>query len=192
MIITRAARPAQRLAALLLAGAWLAGGASHALANTTAAAAPAAPAVAAVAAEAAAAPLLDVTISAELEQVQTRNGRSVVQLLPADHVVPGDLLIYTLRVQNTGTAAIAHPQFTAPIPRHMRYVADSAVAPGGDISYSVDAGLNFDKPQNLRVPGEDGSSRAATPADYTHIRWTLRHGLKANSVVYARFRARLN
>ncbi|MFI4890659.1 MAG: hypothetical protein ACHQIL_09015 [Steroidobacterales bacterium] len=141
---------------------------------------------------AAATPVLEVTMAAEREQVQTRNGRVTVQLLPADHVVPGDSLIYTLQVRNTGSVAVPLPQFTAPIPRHMSYIADSAVAPGADVLFSVDAGLNFDKPQNLRVAGQGGALRAATPADYTHIRWILRHSLKANSVVYARFRARLN
>jgi uncharacterized repeat protein (TIGR01451 family) len=135
---------------------------------------------------------LTVSMSAELEQVQTSNGRVSLRLLPADHVVPGDSLIYTVQVRNTGGVLVAVPQFTAPIPKHTSYVADSAVAPGAEVSYSVDAGQSFDKPQNLRVPGTDGALRAATAADYTHIRWTLRHGLKANSVVYARFRARLN
>lgn len=137
-------------------------------------------------------PTLEVTMTAELEQVQARNGRVTVLLLPAEHVVPGDSLIYTLQVRNTGSVAIPVPQFTAPIPRHTNYVPGSAVAPGADVLYSVDAGLTFDKPQNLRVPGEGGALQAATPADYTHIRWILRHSLNANSVVYARFRARLN
>jgi uncharacterized repeat protein (TIGR01451 family) len=135
---------------------------------------------------------LSVTMTAELEQVQAGNGRVTVRLLPADHVVPGDSLIFTLQVRNTGSAAVPMPQFSAPIPKHTSYVADSAVAPAAEISYSVDAGQSFDEPQNLRVPGADGAPRPATAADYTHIRWTLRHSLKPNSVVYARFRARLN
>jgi hypothetical protein len=31
--------------------------------------------------------------------------------------------------------------------------------------------------------------RLATAADYTHIRWQLKHSLKANSAAFARFRA---
>jgi hypothetical protein len=31
--------------------------------------------------------------------------------------------------------------------------------------------------------------RPATAADYTHIRWQLKHSLKGNSVAFARFRA---
>jgi uncharacterized repeat protein (TIGR01451 family) len=138
------------------------------------------------------APALEVTTSAELEQVQTINGRPSVRLLPADHVVPGDLLIYTLRVRNPGPEAIQAPEFVAPIPEHTSYVADSAAGPGATVLFSVDGGQTFNKPQNLSVHGEGGALRPATAADYTHIRWTLRHSLKSRSVAYARFRARLN
>jgi uncharacterized repeat protein (TIGR01451 family) len=138
------------------------------------------------------APMLQVTTTAELEQVQRTIGGPSVKLLPADHVVPGDLLIYTLRVRNIGSEAVAVPQFVAPIPLHTSYVADSAVGPGAEVQYSVDAGETFDKPQNLKVHGEDGALRPSTAADYTHIRWTLKHPLKPKSVAYARFRARLN
>jgi uncharacterized repeat protein (TIGR01451 family) len=138
------------------------------------------------------APTLQVTMTAELEQVQSVIGRPSVRLVPADHVVSGDLLIYTLRVRNAGDEPVAAPQFVAPIPLHTSYVADSAVGPGAEVQYSVDAGETFDKPQNLKVHGEGGALRPATAADYTHIRWTLRHPLKPKSVVYARFRARLN
>jgi uncharacterized repeat protein (TIGR01451 family) len=138
------------------------------------------------------APALDVTTTAELGQVQAINGRQSLRLLPADHVVPGDLLIYTLRVRNPGREAIASPQFVAPIPEHTSYVAESAAGPGAQVLYSVDGGQSFDQPQNLKVHGAGGALRPATAADYTHIRWTLKHSLKSKSVAYARFRARLN
>jgi uncharacterized repeat protein (TIGR01451 family) len=138
------------------------------------------------------APALEVTTTAEVEQVQTVNGHAAIHLLPADHVVPGDLLIYTLKVRNTARDALATPEFVAAIPEHTSYVADSAVGPGVEVLYSVDGGQIFDKPPNLRVHGEGGALRPATAADYTHIRWTLKHSLKSKSVAYARFRARLN
>ena len=137
-------------------------------------------------------PELQVTTTVELAQVQVVYGRTSIRLLPADHVVPGDLLIYTLKVRNAGSDPVARPQFIAPIPLHTSYVADTAVGPGADVMYSVDAGETFDKAQNLRVRGEGGALRPATAADYTHIRWTLRRPLKPKSVAYARFRARLN
>jgi hypothetical protein len=57
------------------------------------------------------------------------------------------------------------------------------------VSYSVDGGHTYDRPENLRVAGPKGQMRPATAADYTHIRWQLKHSLKGNSVAFARFRA---
>jgi hypothetical protein len=71
----------------------------------------------------------------------------------------------------------------------MRYVADSAVGPGAEVSYSVDGGHTFERAEALKVPGTDGRLRRAVAADYTHIRWQLKNALKANSVAFVRFRA---
>ncbi len=125
---------------------------------------------------------------AEVETRVTVGGREIVKLAPADRLVPADQVIYTLEVRNTAATAAAAPAVTFPIPEHALYLANSAVGPGADVSYSVD-GRIFDKPENLKVTGADGNSRPATPADYTHIRWQFRQGLKANSVAFVRFRA---
>jgi uncharacterized repeat protein (TIGR01451 family) len=132
---------------------------------------------------------LTVSTSAEIERRSDENGHFAVRLLPADHVVSGDLVIYTLEVRNTGPVAVPQPVFTTPIPEHMRYVADSAIAPGAEVSYSIDGGRNFDKADALLVRGPDGAMRRAAPDDYTHIRWVLKNSLKPRSVAYARFRA---
>jgi hypothetical protein len=71
----------------------------------------------------------------------------------------------------------------------MRYVADSAVGPGAEVSYSVDGGHTFERAENLKVLGVGGRPRPAAAADYTDIRWQLKNSLKANSVAFVRFRA---
>jgi uncharacterized repeat protein (TIGR01451 family) len=109
--------------------------------------------------------------------------------MPADRVVSGDWVIYTLEVRNTGTATATAPTVTYPIPTHMVYVADSAVGPGTEVSYSVDSGRSFDIPEKLKIQEAKGQLRPAGPADYTHIRWQLKNGLKGNSVAFVRFRA---
>jgi uncharacterized repeat protein (TIGR01451 family) len=146
--------------------------------------------MAAIAAAQVAADPLTIKAIAEVESRSLAGGREVVKLIPADRVVPGDQVIYTLEVHNTG-AALPAPIVVHPIPEHMRYVADSAVGPGAEVSYSVDGGQSFDQAQNLRVPGQDGELRPAVAADYTHIRWRLKNSLKANSVAFVRFRARV-
>src|ERR1700731_4953265 len=126
---------------------------------------------------------------AEVESHARAGGREVVKLIPADRVVPGDRVIYTLEVRNTGATALDSPIVTHPVPEHMRYVADSAVGPGAEVSYSVDGGHTFERAENLKVPGVGGRPRPAAAADYTDIRWQLKNSLKANSVAFVRFRA---
>ena len=128
---------------------------------------------------------------AEVEQSSRSHGRETTQLVPADRVVSGDTVIYTLEVRNTATISVPRPTVTYPVPEHMIYTPDSAVGPGIDVTYSVDAGRSFDTPENLQIEEPGGQRRAATAADYTHIRWQLKNALKGNSVAFVRFRARM-
>jgi uncharacterized repeat protein (TIGR01451 family) len=135
------------------------------------------------------APQLEVRAVAEIESKSREAGREVVKLIPAERVVPGDRVIYTLEVHNSGAVALDAPIVIHPVPEHMRYVADTAVGPAAEVSYSVDGGRSFDRPENLKVLGIDGLPRLAVAADYTHIRWQLKNSLKANSIAFVRFRA---
>jgi uncharacterized repeat protein (TIGR01451 family) len=126
---------------------------------------------------------------AEVETQTLQDGRGIVKLAPADRVVPGDQVIYTLEIRNTGRTALHDPIVTFAVPSHMMYVANSATGPGAEVRYSVDDGHFFDRPENLRVRDADGHSRPAKPDEYTHIRWQLRNPLKSKSVAFARFRA---
>jgi len=113
------------------------------------------------------------------------------KLVAADRVVSGDAVLYTLEVRNTAATSLPRPTVTYPIPEHMTYTPDSAVGPGVDVTYSVDAGRSFDTPENLKIQEPGGQVRAATAVDYTHIRWQLKNTLKGNSVAFVRFRARV-
>jgi uncharacterized repeat protein (TIGR01451 family) len=132
---------------------------------------------------------LEIKSIAEVESRSVQSGHAVVKLVPADRVAPGDRVIYTLEVRNTGAAPIALPVVSYAIPEHMRYLADSAVGPGAEVSYSVDAGRSFESADTLKVQGPDGRLRPAVAADYTDIRWQLKNSLKPNSVAFVRFRA---
>jgi len=132
---------------------------------------------------------LAVRTIAEVESKHADGGRETPKLVPADRVVPGDEVIYTLVVRNTSAAAVALPTVTKAVPEHTVYIADSAVGPGAEVSYSVDGGRTFDRAENLMVQGADGQPRPALAADITHIRWQLKNSLKSNSVAFVRFRA---
>lgn len=126
---------------------------------------------------------------AEVEIRAVHDGIESVRLAPADRLVPGDEVIYTLEIRNPNAAAVHAPTVTEPIPAHMAYVGGSATGPGADVSYSVDGGQTFDRPEKLRTADVEGQLHEANPQDYTHIRWKLKNTLKSNSVAFARFRA---
>jgi uncharacterized repeat protein (TIGR01451 family) len=128
---------------------------------------------------------------AEVESRRVEHGREVAKLLPADRVVSGDWIVYTLEVRNTASTPVPPPMVTFPVPQHMTYVAESAVGPATEVTYSVDGGHSFDAPENLKIQDADGQHRLAGAADYTHIRWQMKNGLKGNSVAFVRFRARV-
>jgi uncharacterized repeat protein (TIGR01451 family) len=132
---------------------------------------------------------ISVKAIAEVAAKTSQNGRELVHLQPADRVVPGDKLVYTLEIRNTTATALPPPTIDYPIPEHMRYVADSAVGAGAQVTYSIDGGRSFARPEELFVAGADTEKRPATADDYTHIRWQLKHMLKGNSVAFARFHA---
>jgi uncharacterized repeat protein (TIGR01451 family) len=126
---------------------------------------------------------------AEVEVPALNGERETVKLAAADRVVPGDQVIYTLEIRNQGAMALPPPRVDYPIPEHMRYLDDTAAGPGAQITFSVDGGRTFARPESLKVVGPDGQRHPATAADYTHIRWQLKNILKGRSVAFARFRA---
>ena len=126
---------------------------------------------------------------AEVELRIIEQGHETAKLAPADRVVPGDRVFYTLEVRNTDGAEVAAPAVTYPIPEHMQYVADSAIGPGAEVSFSVDGGRSFDSAENLKIRTPEGMLRAAVAADYTNIRWQLKKKLKGRAVAFVRFRA---
>jgi uncharacterized repeat protein (TIGR01451 family) len=134
-------------------------------------------------------PAIDVRAVAEVETKVGEPGREFIKLVPANRVVPGDEVIYTLEIRNPTSHDAVMPTVVRPIPAHMAYLADSATGPGAEVTYSVDGGLTFDVPENLEVRGADGKMRVAKSIEYTHIRWQLRNTLKSKSVAFARFRA---
>jgi uncharacterized repeat protein (TIGR01451 family) len=135
---------------------------------------------------------LNVTTLAQMEEVSVSDdGQRQTRLVPADTVVPGDVVIYTTTVENISDEAADDVVVTNPVPEHLSYVAGSAFGPGMVIEFSVDGGVNYAAADELTVE-EDGQARAATAEDFTHIRFVMQSGLAAGAQSIARFKARLN
>jgi uncharacterized repeat protein (TIGR01451 family) len=127
---------------------------------------------------------------AEIEQITTdARGEKSTQLVAAEKIVPGDEVIYTVSATNICDQAADHVVIDNPVPEHMNYVANTAIGPGTEVTFSIDSGFNFGKPEALKVANPEGGERLALPADYTNIRWVMRNPLKPGDVAFARFRA---
>lgn len=128
----------------------------------------------------------------KMERVAAPDGSVGSRLVPAEKVIPGDDVHYTITFVNDGkTAADAGSVvITNPVPENTHYVADSAFGSGTTIQFSVDGGKTFHPANELSVV-RDGVKMPATSADYTTIRWVFGPALAPAAQSYVSFNARL-
>ncbi len=135
---------------------------------------------------------LDVRSTVQKEEtVVSDTGESETRLVPAERVVPGDKVVYTTTFTNRGDAPADNVVITNPIDESLTYIAGSVFGAGMTIEFSADGGQTFGPAATLTVSDEN-AERAAAPADYTHIRWTLDGDLEAGATGVARFSATVN
>lgn len=113
----------------------------------------------------------------ELVEVKDEHGKPQLKAIAADEITPGDRILFTTSFKNNGEKASDNVIITNPIPKHTRYLADSAKGEHCIITFSVD-GRVWGSEKTLKVRLKDGKFRAATPADFTHIRWKYNRALK--------------
>jgi len=130
------------------------------------------------------------TVQKEVVTVN-ESGEAERNLVPADTVVPGDDVVYTITFTNISDETAENIVITNPISKNLTYVQGSAFGPGTVIEFSVDNGKSFAAPEKLLV-ATDGDTRPARAEDFTHVRWTLQNDLLAGAQGMARFKARLN
>ncbi|MDA0680598.1 MAG: hypothetical protein O3A13_11270 [Proteobacteria bacterium] len=131
------------------------------------------------------------TVVQKEEVVVTDAGETKRSLVPADTVVPGDDVVYTITFTNISSEAADNVVITNPISENLTYVEGSAFGPGTVIEFSVDNGQSFAAPEALMVAVDD-EVRPAEPEDFTHVRWTMQSELQSGAQGMARFKARLN
>lgn len=113
-----------------------------------------------------------VTLSGDVKAVETSvdaSGNEVTKLVEPDVIVPGDRLIFGTEYANNGAEPADNFVVTNPLPAAVRLAPDA----DPDLTVSVDGGNSWGMLSELTVAGEDGTTRAATPSDVTHVRWTL-------------------
>jgi uncharacterized repeat protein (TIGR01451 family) len=133
---------------------------------------------------------LDVQTTVQKQEVFVNEvGESETRLVPAEVVVPGESVIYTITFRNVSGEPADNVVITNPIAEDLMYVDGSAFGPGMEILFSVDSGNTFAKADELTVVNEDGEIRDAAAGDFTHVRWVMQNDLAAGAQGTARFAA---
>jgi len=126
----------------------------------------------------------------EKETVTIKDGKKEVKLVPAEKVLPGDVVVFTNHYKNTGGKPAEDAVITNPISKHMTYIDGSAFGEGAIITFSFDKGKTFDTPGKL-IKTEKGKKRTSRADEYTHVRWTFTAPLPPGKEGDVGFRARL-
>ncbi len=131
-----------------------------------------------LAAPALAAPKITFSIAQFKEAVEQKGGVRTTKLVPASSVSPGDVVEYVLSYANEGDSPATDANIDDAIPKGTTYVANSAAGEGAEVTFSADGGKTFAPAVKLtyefRLPSGAVEKRVATPAEYTHVRWTLK------------------
>ena len=132
---------------------------------------------------------LDVQTTVRKQEVVVNEaGESETRLVPADVVVPGESVFYTITFTTVSDEPADNVVITNPIAADLMYVDGSAFGPGMRIEFSVDDGVTFAPADELNVT-EGGEVRKAQAADFTHVRWVMQNDLAAGAQGTARFAA---
>lgn len=105
--------------------------------------------------------------------IQNQDGSTQTQRLPAESVIPGERIVYTLRYLNDGAEPATDLVMTMPVPKEVTFIDGSAERAGAKTVYSVDGGETFAPRESLQVRGFDGATRPAKAEDITHVKWTV-------------------
>ena len=134
---------------------------------------------------------IELKTTAQIEQVIVGvDGQREVKLVPVATVTPGTEVIWTVTATNVCGKPAGDVAIDSPVPDHMVFIAESAIATAFAVSYSVD-GQRYATPDALTVRAADGSTRLARPEEYRHVRYAMRAALAPGAAVTARYRTRV-
>lgn len=129
-----------------------------------------------------AAPAFALTASQVVEKeivVINDDGSEVTRRAPADTVVPGERIVYTLNYLNDKSEAANDLVLTMPVPGEVKFMEGSADNTASVVTYSADGGQSFAPRQALTVQTDEGQWVPAGAEDVTHVRWLVAGPLNA-------------
>ena len=115
---------------------------------------------------------------------QQADGSSEVVREEPKVVTPGDKLVFLLSYRNGGAEPATGFVVTNPIPASVAFTGGESEG----AMVSIDGGKTWGALASLKVANADGSSRPATPADVTHIRWSFAQPIAAGRAGQLSFR----
>ncbi len=105
--------------------------------------------------------------------VITADGTSKIVREAAAKVVPGERIVYTLDYENDQVEAAKDIVLTMPIPKEVAFIEGTANTQTANVTYSADNGESYASRQAVMVLGNNGTVRAASAGELTHIRWAI-------------------
>lgn len=132
------------------------------------------------------------TSVAEIEtEVFDENGKKELIRSPARLLQPGEIAIYTNAFTNNGTEPADGLTIKNPVPENTEYLRGSATETGADLTFSIDGGKSYARPDELMLPDGKGGMRQAEPKEYTDIRWQMQESLAPGATGIVEFRVRV-
>lgn len=113
-----------------------------------------------------------ITLSGDVKAVKTvtdADGKERTELVDPATIIPGDRLVFGTDYANKGAEAVSNFVVTNPLPAPVRLAPDADPA----LDVSVDGGKSWGVLATLSMTNPDGTTRPATYADVTHVRWVL-------------------
>lgn len=101
--------------------------------------------------------------------VTDAGGKTHIELVEPASFLPGDRLIFGQNYMNSSAEVVTNFVITNPLPAAVRLAPDADPA----LEVSVDGGKSWGKLAGLSIANSDGTSRPATQADVTHVRWIV-------------------
>jgi len=124
---------------------------------------------------------LDLKTTAEKEIKVKQGGQTITKRIPLDKASPGDVVIYTITYSNVGKGPILDAVIVDPIPKGVRYIANTAEGKDAEIVYSTDNGLTWQTVPVEMLKKPDGSleKKPVSVDRYTHIKWMIKKSVAA-------------
>lgn len=124
-------------------------------------------------------------VSVETKQ-RAADGTTRVSWNPTRKAIPGDRMMFTLAYNNTGSQPISGLVLDNPVPNGIAYRGPADGSPTPEVSID---GQAYGALATLHTRAADGTLRAATADDVTHVRWRLNAPVTAGAKGQVSFQA---